>query len=140
MTVEQREAFLAKTRQAILLRANGDGTANGAPIWFDWDGTVVRFFSSTAAPKVARIRADPRVSLLVTNDVGEPPEWVRFDGTAVEDDATDAIHFATELLAPRYWDLAQPAYAEVVDQWRAAPSDAFVVFRVVPIRIAASTN
>ena len=85
MTADEIEQFLTTTRQAILLRTNDDGTAAGAPVWFDWDGSTIRFFSSAAAPKVRGIERDPRISMLVVNDISEPPAWVRFDGTAVVD-------------------------------------------------------
>ena len=138
MTADEIDQFLATTRQAILLRTNDDGTATGAPVWFDWDGTSVRCFSSATAPKVRGIERDPRISMLVTNDVDEPPAWVRFDGTAVVDRDTDARPLATEVLAPRYWDLSHPDYAATVEQWRSAPADALVVIRLEPDRIVSS--
>ena len=140
MTDQERETFLAATRQGILLRTRADGTAHGAPVWFDWDGTTVRIFSSTTAPKVRAIERDPRVSVLVTNDVTEPPAWVRFDGTAVLDHEADAKALAVDVLAPRYWDLSNPDYAEVVDQWRGAPGSAFVVIAMEPDAIRSSTG
>ena len=55
MTPDQMDAFLARTRQAILLTTTPDGSPTGVPVWFDWDGDMVRMFSSAAAPKVARV-------------------------------------------------------------------------------------
>ena len=138
MTAEHMTRFLDKTRQAILLTTNTDGTANGAPVWFDWDGSSVRIFSNATAAKVERIESDPRISVLVTNDIDEPPEWVRFDGEAELDRDADAKTLAVEVLAPRYWDLENPGYAAVVEQWRAAPDDALVVIRLRPQHIRSS--
>ena len=138
MTADEMDVFLQKTRQAILLSTNADGTASGAPVWFDWDGEAVRIFSSATAPKIARIRNDPRISVLVTNDIDEPPIWVRFDGEAELAWEEDARHLAVEVLAPRYWDLGVPDYAQVVDQWRQAPDDALVIIRLRPTRIRSS--
>jgi hypothetical protein len=84
---------------------------------------------------MTRIARDPRIALLVTNDVDEPPAWVRFEGRAVVDSEADAKRLAVEVLAPRYWDLSVPDYAAVVEQWSQAPDDAFVVVRVTPERI-----
>lgn len=140
MTTAERDAFLARTRLAILLTNRPDGTPDGIPVWFDWDGETVRFFSGAGAPKIERLSADPRVGLLVCNDVDEPPAWVRFEGRAVIDMDADAKALAVDVLAPRYWDLDVPAYAEVVKQWADAPSDAFVVVRVTPEHIRSSAG
>lgn len=135
MSEAELGSFLARTRQAIWLTTNANGEPRGVPVWFDWDGTDVRVFSDATAAKVARLRHDPRVSVLVTNDLDEPPMWVRFDGQAEIDPAVDAKTFATDVLAPRYWDLARTEYASVVAQWREAPDDALVVIRLRPERI-----
>ena len=140
MSEEQRDAFLQRTRQGVLLSTNADGTASGLPIWFDWDGEFVRMFCGAGSAKVARIRRDPRVSLLVTNDVDEPPEWVRFDGRAELARNEDAKALAVDVLAPRYWGPENPDYAEIVDGWRDAPADAMVVIRLRPDRIRSSTE
>ncbi|MEM9034285.1 MAG: pyridoxamine 5'-phosphate oxidase family protein [Actinomycetota bacterium] len=140
MTAEQMDGFLARTRQGILLRTNADGTANGAPVWFDWDGEAVRIFSEATAPKVRAIERDPRISVLVVNDLDEAPMWVRFQGTAELDHQADAKHLATEVLAPRYWDLSDPQVAATVDLWRSAPAAAFVVITLRPDRIRSSAG
>ena len=138
MTPDQMDAFLARTRQAILLTTTPGGSPTGVPVWFDWDGDTVRFFSNATAPKVATIEADPRIALLVTNDVDEAPAWVRFEGRATVDRAADARHLAVDVLAPRYWDLSEPAYASVVERWAAAPEDALVVIGLTPDVIRSS--
>ena len=138
MNDDELADFLSTTRQAILLSTGGDGSAHGVPVWFDWDGDAVRFFSSATAAKIARIRRDPRISLLVMNEIHEPPMWVRFEGRAELAPDEDARHLAVDVLAPRYWDLTAPDYAAVVGQWRAAPDGALVVIRLRPDRIRSS--
>lgn len=140
MSTEQMTTFLERTRQAVLLTTGADGRADGVPVWFDWDGEVVRFFSASGAPKVERIAADPRISLLVANHVDEPPAWIRFEGRAEIDTVADAKAFAVEVLAPRYWDLQVPEYAAVVQQWADAPDDTFVTIRLVPDVIRSSSS
>ncbi len=135
MSETELAAFFTKTRQGILLTATASGAARGVPVWFDWDGDTVRIFSDATAAKVERIRSDPRVSVLVTNDIDEPPMWVRFDGHAEVDPDDDARALAVDVLAPRYWDLGQPEYADVVALWREAPADALAVIRIRPERI-----
>ena len=140
MTPEQMDTFFARTRQAILLSLNADGSPDGVPVWFDWDGTSVRIFSGSGAEKIRRIAADPRVAILVSNDVDEAPAWVRFEGRAQIDMDADAKELAVDVLAPRYWDLSVPAYAAVVEQWAQAPGDAFVVITLTPERIRSSAG
>ncbi len=138
MSDEELAAFLGRTRQGIWLTATADGAPRGVPVWFDWDGRDVRIFSEATAAKVTRLARDPQVSMLVTNDLDEPPMWVRFDGRAEVDPDVDAKPFATDVLAPRYWDLNVTEYAEAVAQWREAPPEAFVVLRLRPDRIRSS--
>ena len=140
MTTDQMTTFLERTRQAILLTTAADGSANGIPVWFDWDGEAVRVFSGAGAPKVARIANDRRISILVTNDLDEAPAWVCFEGRAQIDLNADAKALAVDVLAPRYWDLDVPEYAAVVDQWSQAPDDAFVIIRLVPEQIRSSAS
>lgn len=140
MTNDQMAAFFERTRQAILITVNADGSPDGVPVWFDWDGSAVRIFSGSGADKIQRIAADPRVAVLVTNDIDEAPAWVRFEGRARIDMDADAKSLAVDLLAPRYWDLSVPAYAAVVEQWSAAPDDAFVVIRLNPDTIRSSAG
>ena len=75
----------------------------GIPVWFDWDGEVVRMFVGKDTPKVHRLRRDPKASVLVTNHIDEPERWVAFDGLVSITD-TGGFELA-ERLAPRYWGL-----------------------------------
>ena len=138
MTTDELSEFLSRTRQAILVRATAQGAPTGAPVWFDWDGEVVRMFSSAEAPKVAGIRRDPRIAVVVSNDLDESPAWVRFEGEAVIDAETDARPLAADVLAPRYWNVTDPDVAAYLDQWRAAPAAAFVIIELRPSRIASN--
>ena len=82
MTPEKREKFLAKTRYGYLTTLRRDGSPISVPVWFEWDGAVVRIFTGKASTKVKRIRHDPRVTLLATNQLDEKEAWVAFDGRA----------------------------------------------------------
>ena len=80
MNDEVRERFLAEPRYGILNTLRSDGLPIGVPVWFDWDGETVRMFTSVLSPKIKRIQADPRASLLVVNHPTEEEAWVSFDG------------------------------------------------------------
>ena len=128
----ERDAFLSKTRLGILNTVNADGFPLGVPVWFDWDGEVVRIFTVATSQKVQRIEADSRASLLVVNDLSELERWVSFDGnvTVVEQGGIELA----EKLAGRYWDLRDPAKKETLAAWRKA-ADALRVLELRPERI-----
>ena len=107
MSKADREAFLAVNRYAILATLRSDGSPIAIPVWFDWDGCSVKMFTNVASPKLRRLANDARASVLVVNNVDEKEKWVAFDGSvAVSDEGGFEL---AEKLAPRYWDLNDPA-------------------------------
>jgi PPOX class probable F420-dependent enzyme len=117
MRKDERETFLATPRLGILATLRDDRAPIAVPVWFEWDGTVVRMFTGAASPKTRRIERDARASLLVTNAVGEDEAWVAFDGT-IAASVDGAIELA-ERLADRYWDMTDAGHGAAVDGWRA---------------------
>jgi nitroimidazol reductase NimA-like FMN-containing flavoprotein (pyridoxamine 5'-phosphate oxidase superfamily) len=61
MTHDERKQFLGKTRLGIVTTIDERGDPTAVPVWYEWDGLVVRF-SPSPAPKVARLRRRPRAS------------------------------------------------------------------------------
>ena len=115
MDEAKREAFLARTRLGILTTLRKDGSPTAVPIWYDWDGTAVRIFTSKSSPKVKRLQRDPRASMLVVNDVGEPEAWVLFEGKIdIEEGGTADL---MTKLAHRYWDMSRPDYQATLQSW-----------------------
>lgn len=74
--------LLNNVRLGILLSQKANGQPAGVPIWFDWNGEKIQFFAGCDSTKVKRLENNPAISLLVTNNVGEPEGWVAFDGSA----------------------------------------------------------
>ena len=132
MSDEERERFLAEPRYGILNTIRSDGLPIGVPVWFDWDGETVRMFTSVVAPKVKRVQADPRSSLLVVNHVTEQESWVSFDGKVAMRDG-GGLELA-EKLAHRYWDLSDPERQATLELWRKAAA-ALRVLELRPERI-----
>ncbi len=121
MSDADREAFLAVNRYGILSTLRKDGSPIAIPVWFDWDGTSVRMFTTAGSPKLRRLANDARASVLVTNHIDEKEKWVAFDGTvAVSDEGGLAL---AEKLAQRYWDLSDPGRASALQNWRAMESE-----------------
>jgi PPOX class probable F420-dependent enzyme len=132
MKLEKRENFLAKTRYGYLTTLRRDGSPLTVPVWFEWDGAVVRIFTGKASTKVKRIRRDPRVTLLVTNRLAEKEAWVAFDGPATIE--LEGGFELAERLAHRYWDMSDAEHKETVAGWR-AKADSLCVIALRPERI-----
>jgi PPOX class probable F420-dependent enzyme len=118
---EERDRFLAEPRFGMLTMHREDGWPVAVPVWFEWDGETVRVFSSASAPKVRRLAADPRASLLVVNHTSETEKWVAFDGRMTVGERGGLA--LAERLAARYWDLDEPRHRALLDTWRRQPDD-----------------
>ncbi len=122
MSRAEIDEFLSKPRIGVLCTNDLDGSPNGVPVWFEWGGEQVRMFSSASHRKIARIENDPRASLLVAREVGEPEAWVAVDGVAAIGE--EGVVPLFERLAARYWVDEDPAiaraHAETVASWRRA--------------------
>ena len=86
-------AFLRHPRLATIIR-HGDPYPHAVPVWFEWNGSTIEFFSRPDRPKVARLMADPRV-------------WVRIEGDARIDD--DAGELGARMCS-RYLEPGNPAH------------------------------
>ena len=132
MNEEERARFLTEPRLGILNTIRSDGSPIGVPLWFDWNGETVRMFSSVLSPKIKRLQADPRASLLVVNHLTEEEAWVSFDGS-VSIHEQGGLELAEEL-APRYWDLSDPGRQETLALWRKVAA-AMRMLELRPVRI-----
>ena len=117
MNLEKREQFLAKTRLGILTTLRRDGSPISVPVWFEWDSEAVRIFTGQGSTKVKRLQHDPRMTLLVVNDVGEPEAWVSFEGQATIQNE-GGIELAAKL-ADKYWDMTNPQHQATLENWQA---------------------
>ena len=118
MSDEAREAFLAETRLGVLSTLRDDGAPISVPVWFEWDGSHARMFTTASSGKVARLARDARASLLVAARIDEPEAWVAFDGRI--DIREEGAGDLAERLAAKYWDLDDPDKRATVDMWRGA--------------------
>jgi general stress protein 26 len=109
LTAADRE-FLATPRLGFLTVAGGAGLPEPRPVWFEvTEDGAVQLFSLATSPKVARLRRDPRASLVAANAFGEPENWIAISGTAsVEEDGASEL---AARLGARYWDLDDPERA-----------------------------
>jgi general stress protein 26 len=124
-------AFLQAPRLAMFSTAVGQAWSRPVPVWYDWNGSLVTVFSFHSAPKVARLRADPRAHVLVANNAQEAEHWVSISGP-VEITTVDPAWL--EGVAARYWDLSDPEKAKVVASW-VAVIDQLVSLELTPTEV-----
>ena len=127
-----RDEFLAKTRYGNLTMLRSDGSPISVPVWFEWDGHTVSIFTESKASKVKRIKHDPRVTLLITNELSEHEAWLSFDGSASI--RKEGGFELAERLAGKYWDLSDPERKQTLESWRSTADD-FYLIEFVPDRI-----
>ncbi len=136
MSRSEIDEFLGEPRIGVLCTNDLDGSPNGVPVWFEWNSERIRMFSSASHRKIARLENDPRASLLVAREAGEPEAWAAVDG--VVSISQDGVVPLMERLAARYWVDDDPAvaraHAETVASWRQAAAQ-LRVLTIVPDEI-----
>lgn len=126
------ESFLAEPRLGILMYNGPRPAPTGVPVWFHRESNSLQMFAGRTSPKVRYLERDPRVSVLVTNRVGEPEGWVAFDGVVrLSDFSSEDWSELLDHVAPKYWNLNDPGYAGTIDEWRSSPQ-AFVSITLEP--------
>ncbi len=88
------------------------------PVWFEVtaDGDL-QMFSLPDAPKLDRLRENPRASVVVAAPSGEPEHWVSVEGTVTLHDQGGVE--LTARLGDRYWAETGPDQRQLLDEWRA---------------------
>lgn len=133
MTPEALDTFLRETRIAKLAYLQPSGAPTLVPVWFEWDGSVARVFTSRNSFKMKRLAADARVALGVEEAVGVPERWVTIEGNVAA--STDGVIALIERLARRYY--APERAAEAIGSWTKNP-EMWVVLTITPERIRSS--
>lgn len=89
------------------------------PVWFELaDDGQIGLFSFASTPRVAQLRIDPRLGIIVAAPTGEPEAWVAIDGEATLH--ADGAFELAERLARRYWGDDLVGKANTLDAWRRA--------------------
>ena len=116
MTLEQREAFLAKPRYAVITTLTGQGRPVSVPVWYEWDGSTMAMFTTPGTGKVTRLTANPFASVLVMTNLDESEAWVSMDGKVeILDQGGDEL---AQRLTLHYWDMNDPARATAAASWK----------------------
>ena len=123
MTIEELQALLSKTNNAIIGVNRTQGGPQLTPVWFAWDGTSFFFTTTKDRVKYINLQRDPSISLIV-DDV-ETPKYVVAYGRAeiIEQNVAELARPIIEKYAP-------PERAEqMVDMVRNDPKRVLVVLR-----------
>jgi PPOX class probable F420-dependent enzyme len=67
-----------------LTTVSPDGQPQSTPIWFDWDGSTILFYSKPDAPKLRNIAANPKIALHLVGDP-EGEDVITIEGVAALD-------------------------------------------------------
>jgi len=65
MTIEELQALLSKTNNAIIGVNRTQGGPQLTPVWFAWDGTSFFFTTTKDRVKYINLQRDPSISLIV---------------------------------------------------------------------------
>ncbi|MGL5929917.1 MAG: pyridoxamine 5'-phosphate oxidase family protein [Dermatophilaceae bacterium] len=111
--------LLARPLHALLTVAPRTGRWPAPrPVWFELtDAGELQMFSEPGAPKLDRLREQPRASVVVAASPGDADHWMAVEGTVTLHD--DGGSDLAARLAERYGRADDPATQELVEQWRA---------------------
>jgi PPOX class probable F420-dependent enzyme len=117
--------LLQKKAFANLATVNADGTPQVTPVWFDYDGTHVRFNTAKGRVKDRNLRRNPVVALTIM-DPDNPYRYVQVKGRVAEiTEAGADAHI--DALAKKY--TGQDRYAH------RQPGEVRVTYKIAPERV-----
>ena len=67
---------------AHVATVGADGAPQSNPVWFDWDGELIRFSQTTTRQKLRNVQREPRVALSIV-DPENPYRYLEVRGTVV---------------------------------------------------------
>ena len=103
MHPEAKEFLEERTRLGVVTTLRKDGSPCTVPLWYDWDGTTVRFFSGATSAKLKRLENDSRITMVVSSEMDEALyRWVSFEGRATV--SREGVKELAVALAERYAD------------------------------------
>jgi PPOX class probable F420-dependent enzyme len=102
MSFREVTSFLMRgTRTANVATTMNSGQPHVMPVWFLLDGEELVFTTGAGSVKARNLRRDPRIALVVDEDVA-PYAFVHIRGRArISEDTGELLRFATEIGGPR---------------------------------------
>jgi PPOX class probable F420-dependent enzyme len=131
---EIADFLMQGTRTAKVATTMSSGHPHVMPVWFVLDREELVFTTGARSVKGRDLRRDPRIALVVEEDVA-PYAFVHIRGHArISEDIDELLRFATEI-GGRYMG---PDRAEEFGRRNAVPGELLV--RVIPERVIAETD
>ncbi|GCE10763.1 PPOX class F420-dependent oxidoreductase [Tengunoibacter tsumagoiensis] len=111
---EQHQNILKSVAFAHIATVGPDGSPQSSPVWFDWDGTYLRFGHTRKGQKFHNLQREPRVALSIL-DPENAYHYLELRGKVIKiEDDTDN-HFVNAM-AKRYMGLDVYPYRQPTDQ------------------------
>lgn len=127
MTIPDKyRELLEKPLFAHLGTVRTDGSVQVTPVWFDWDGRVVRVNSAKGRAKDRHMRQSPRVALSIL-DRDNPYHYVEIRGRVVE---------ITEAGADAHIDSLAKRYMGVETYPLRKAGEVRVIYRIEPEHVS----
>ena len=118
-----------------LATARPDGSVQVSPMWFDWDGELLRFAHTTKRQKYRNVQSNPRVAMSIS-DPDDPYRYleVRGDIERIEPDAARASSCVSKTATagtrlypmPRHRGRLAPTPRTGWSSWCARPASASI--------------
>jgi PPOX class probable F420-dependent enzyme len=121
---ERYQDILASNAVAHVATIGPKGEPQSSPVWFDWDGTSLRFGQAEGRQKQRNLQRQPLVAVSIT-DPQNPYRYIEIRGTAqVTEDTNRAF---TNSLAKKYTGQDEMSMYP--------PETKFVVVTITPERV-----
>jgi len=109
--------LLDKVIVAVIATIGPDGEPQANPIWFDWDGELIRFSQTTTRQKYRNVQREPRVAITIV-DPNNPYRYLEVRGQVadIDDDPDNAFidSLAQKYLGEEHYPWHQPGDERVV--------------------------
>ena len=102
---DQLEGLLELPLNAVIALHRQDGSLLQTPVWHEWTGAAFRFYIPAGDRKIAMLREDPRISLIVA-DSAWPFRAMQVEGTAKV--TTEGFQEVALQIATRYVSAHDP--------------------------------
>lgn len=136
MSPDEVREFLAASRTMILTTIGPDGVPDPVGMWFLLDGDDIWMRTYAKSQKVANLRRDPRVAVLVEEgDRYAELRGVQISGRVELDDDLDRICDIAAGLLVKYEGLSEQDVPAVREAYRASAAAKQVAIRLVPERV-----
>jgi len=117
--------MLQKKAFANLATVSADGTPQVTPVWFDYDGTHIRFNTAKGRVKDKNLRRNPAVALTIM-DPDNPYRYVQVRGRVAE---------ITEAGADAHIDSLAKKYTGQDRYGNRRPGEVRVTYKIMPDRV-----